>query len=53
MTNWLHVYETYHAYRACYGRKPTLAQLARACGLKQWQCYCRVAELRRRLRRVS
>lgn len=43
----LHIYECYHAYRACYGRKPRLHELARACGLKEWQCYAQLAGLRK------
>ena len=58
MANWLHVYECYRAWiacpasGACYRRKPTLTQLARACGLKQWQCYAAIVAARWRVRRV-
>ena len=48
MTALLHVYETARAYRAYYGHKPTLKQLARACGLKRWQTYNVLVGLRRR-----
>jgi len=47
----LQLYEVTFAWRACYGRSPTLAELARACGLKQWQAYAALVGLRRRVAR--
>jgi hypothetical protein len=44
----LQLYETLHAWRACHGCLPTLAELERACGLKQWQTYCGLVGLRAR-----
>ncbi len=49
----LQLYETTFAWRACYGRSPTLAELARACGLKEWQCYAALVGLRRRVGRAA
>ena len=45
-----HLYEATFAWRARYGRPPTLAELARACGLKEWQCYAALVGLRRRVK---
>lgn len=44
----LQLYETTFAWRACYGHLPTLCELARACGLKQWQTYAALVGLRAR-----
>lgn len=45
----LHIYETWCCLNALSGSKrTTLTVLSRACGLREWECYCRVVGLRRR-----
>jgi len=44
--NLLALYETYHAWLACYASRPTLTQLARACGEARGRVYARLWRLK-------